>query len=140
LKDEIAGLQRHLNELEKKPGAGNGDIQLSTGQLPAAGMEYVRAARDVRYYETVFELLAKQLEIANLDEAREGGVIQVLYPAMEPDKPSFPSLLLIVALSLMLGFLGAIVWIAARELHLEAARRRLADSADFPEPSYVGRS
>jgi uncharacterized protein involved in exopolysaccharide biosynthesis len=140
LKEEIAGLQSHLTELEKKPGAGNGDIQLSTGQLPSVGLEYIRAARDVRYYETVFELLAKQLEIAKLDEAREGGLIQVLYPAVEPDKPSFPSRGLIVALFLLLGFLGGIFWIAARELYLEPGKRRLADSAAVPVPSGVGHS
>jgi len=28
-------------------------------------------ARDVKYYETIFDILAKQFEIAKLDEARE---------------------------------------------------------------------
>ena len=41
-------------------------------------MEYRRRYRDLKYQETVFELLAKEFEIAKLDEAREGSIIQVV--------------------------------------------------------------
>jgi len=129
LKEGIAGLQSRLAELEKKPGAGNGDVQVSTGQLPEVGLAYLRAYRDVRYYETVYDLLAKQYEMAKLDEAREGGVIQVLYPAVEPDKPSFPSPPLITLLAIMLGLLGSIFWLTARELLREPNAELLASSA-----------
>ena len=86
---QIAGMQTQLAALESKPSAGHGDSQLSTGQLPETGMAYARSLRDVRYYEAVYEVLGKQFEMAKLDEARDGSIIQVLYPAVEPDKKSF---------------------------------------------------
>ena len=40
--------------------------------------DYIARYRDYKYFETLFELFAKQLEVAKLDEAREGAVIQVV--------------------------------------------------------------
>lgn len=54
----------------------------STGRVPEAGVEYVRGLRNVKYYETMFELLAKQYELAKIDEARDSSVIQVLHKAV----------------------------------------------------------
>ena len=53
-------------------------------------MEYVRKLRDLKYNETVFELIAKQFELAKLDEARQGAIIQVADVAVPPDKKSYP--------------------------------------------------
>jgi uncharacterized protein involved in exopolysaccharide biosynthesis len=119
LKQEIAGLQNRLAELQKQPGAGDGDSQLSTKQLPETGMEFLRSVRDVRYYESMYELLAKELELSKLDEAREGGVVQVLYPAVEPEVKSWPPRTIIVLLSLLLGFFGANLRVVTRERSLD---------------------
>jgi uncharacterized protein involved in exopolysaccharide biosynthesis len=58
-------------------------------------------------------LLAKQVELARIDEAREGSLIQVVDPAYPPDKRSFPHRSLIVlaaaAAGLFLGLLAALV-------------------------------
>ena len=35
------------------------------------GLEYLRKLRDVKYYETISELLARQFEMAKVDEARQ---------------------------------------------------------------------
>ena len=35
----------------------------------------------MKYYEAIFDILAKQLELAKLDEAREGAFIQIVDPA-----------------------------------------------------------
>ena len=59
-------------------------------------MEYIRRLRDVKYYETIFDILARQFEVAKVDEAKEGAVIQVVDPAIPPDKRSFPQRALIV--------------------------------------------
>ena len=58
--------------------------------MPQAGLEYVRKLRDVKYYETIFEILARQFEAAKLDEARQGAMIQVVDVAVPPDRRSFP--------------------------------------------------
>ena len=67
-------------------------------------MEYVRKLRDVKYNETIFEILARQFEIAKLDEAKQGALIQVVDPAIVPDKRSFPRRTLIVIGATVLGF------------------------------------
>ena len=67
------------------------------GKLTQAGLEYVRKLRDVKYYETIFDILARQFEIAKLDEAREGAMVQVVDPAVPPDRRSFPKRGLITA-------------------------------------------
>jgi uncharacterized protein involved in exopolysaccharide biosynthesis len=79
------------------------------GRVPEAGLEYVRKLRDVKYYETIFEILARQFELAKLDEAREGAVIQVVDPAITPDRKSFPQKGLITVAATIGGFFIAIV-------------------------------
>jgi uncharacterized protein involved in exopolysaccharide biosynthesis len=90
---------KSLREQLAKLGGGGGDaseIIVSKGEMTEAEMGYVRKLRDVKYYETVFDILARQFELAKLDEAKEGAVIQVVDPGTIPDKRSFPRRSLIV--------------------------------------------
>jgi tyrosine-protein kinase Etk/Wzc len=101
---ELDSLQAQLARL----GGGSdnsGGIIVPKGQMTEAGVEYVRKLRDVKYYETIFDILARQFELAKLDEAKEGALIQVVDPAVPPDKKSFPKRALIVVGSTMLGLL-----------------------------------
>jgi uncharacterized protein involved in exopolysaccharide biosynthesis len=78
-----------------------------TGKVPEAGLEYVRRLRDVKYFETIFDILARQFEMAKLDEAKQGALIQVVDPAVPPDKRSFPKRGLITIVATILGlFIG----------------------------------
>lgn len=93
---------------------GSGDVPGSgiipgRGQMTASGMEYVRRLRDLKYSETIFEILARQFEVAKLDEAREGAVIQVVDPAVPPDKRSFPKRVWIIAGGTLLGLLFGVI-------------------------------
>jgi len=115
LREELAGLRAQSAKLEKQQNSGGGDIQVPTGSVPEAGLQYIRALRDVKYYEAVFELLAKQLEVSRLDEARQGAVIQVVDPAVEPDRKSSPKRGLIVIAAIVFGFIASIVWILLSE-------------------------
>jgi uncharacterized protein involved in exopolysaccharide biosynthesis len=108
---ELAGLEAQLNKLEQQQNAGGGDLQVPTGKIPELGLEYFRRARDVKYCESIFELLAKQYEVAKLDEAKQGTVIQVIDPASEPDKKSSPKRALIILVVGLLAFLGASAWV-----------------------------
>ena len=87
---------------------GSDGLMIPKGKVPEAGLEYVRRVRDVKYYETIFDILARQFEIAKLDEAKEGALIQVVDPALPPDKRSFPKRSLIVLGATALGFLLAV--------------------------------
>ncbi len=62
---------------------------------PAAGAkgadsDYIAKYRDFKYHETLFELFAKQYEMARVDESREGAVIQVVDVAQPPERKSKP--------------------------------------------------
>ena len=82
-----------------------GGLIVSKGKIPEAGLEYMRKMRDVQYYSTIFDILARQFELAKLDEAKEGALIQVVDPAIPPDKKSSPKRALIVIVATLLGLL-----------------------------------
>jgi uncharacterized protein involved in exopolysaccharide biosynthesis len=119
-KQELAALQSQLEHVAGSHNDTGSDINLSKGRVTQSGMEYIRRFRDLRYQETVFELLAKEFEIAKLDEAREGSIIQVVDAAVPPDKKSSPHRLLIVLASTVLAFFVAVFWVWMRK-RLDAA-------------------
>jgi len=54
------------------------------------GPDYVSKYREFKYQETLFDLFAKQYELARVDESREGALIQVVDQAAVPEKKSKP--------------------------------------------------
>lgn len=102
---EVQGLRAQLAKLGGSDDTTSG-LLVPKGKVPEAGLEYIRKFRDVKYYETIFEILARQFELAKLDEAKQGAVIQVVDAAVPPDKRSFPKRTLIV---LGATFIGLIV-------------------------------
>lgn len=109
---ELQGMRAQLAKLggsEDNPNA----LIMPRGRLTEAGLDYVRKLRDVKYYETMFDILARQFEIAKLDEAKEGSLIQVVDPAVLPDRRSFPKRGIIVAVATLAGFfIGILVALA----------------------------
>jgi tyrosine-protein kinase Etk/Wzc len=119
-KQELAALQSQLEHVAESHSDSGSDINLSKGRVTQSGMEYLRRFRDLKYQETVFELLAKEFEIAKLDEAREGSIIQVVDAAVPPDKKSSPHRTLIVIVGTVLAFFVAVLWVWLRK-RLDAA-------------------
>jgi capsule polysaccharide export protein KpsE/RkpR len=119
--EQLSGLREQLTLLEKHSGGtgdGLGNVQVPTGNVPEAGLQYIRKLRDVKYAETMFELLAKQYEAARLDEAKTAAVIQVVDPAIPPDRKSSPQRSLIVAAATLFGFFSSCVYgLLAEALH-----------------------
>ena len=103
----------------------SGGFIVPKGQVPQAGLEYIRKLRDVKYNETIFDILARQFEAAKIDEAKQGALIQVLDPAVPPDRKSFPKRGLIVLVVTLAGFILGVF--AAL---LDAAFRRLKDNPE----------
>jgi tyrosine-protein kinase Etk/Wzc len=101
---ELAGLRAQLAKLGGSEDNNGGEFLVPKGRIPETGMEYVRKLRDVKYYETIFDILARQFEVAKLDEAKEGSLIQVVDPAVVPDRRSFPKRGLIVLGATAFGF------------------------------------
>jgi uncharacterized protein involved in exopolysaccharide biosynthesis len=107
---ELAGLRAELSKIERTNPTELSGVIPAAGRLPEKGLEYLRKMRDVQYYQTLFELLAKQYELAKAQEAGEAGPIQVLDRAAPPDKKSKPYRLLIVLLAgLLAGFIALFV-------------------------------
>jgi len=107
---ELDSLRAQLAKLGGFEDSASGGLIVPKGQVPEAGLEYVRKLRDVKYNETIFDVLARQFEIAKLDEAKEGALIQVVDPAIPPDKRSFPERGLIVIGATAVGFfIGVLV-------------------------------
>lgn len=102
---ELAGLRTQLAKLGGSEESSDASLMVPKGKVPEAGLEYVRKLRDVKYYETIFDILARQFEIAKLDEAKQGAVIQVVDSAVPPDRRSFPKRALIVIGATVAGFL-----------------------------------
>ena len=126
---ELEGLR---TQLAKLGGSANIDagLMMPKGQVPAAGLEYVRKLRDVKYNETIFDILARQFEIAKLDEAKQGAVVQVVDAAIAPDKRSFPKRTLIVIGATGVGlFFG--VFLALVQAALERIMRDAEAASKF---------
>jgi len=113
LQSEIGNLQGQLARLESGSGKGAGTA-IPTSKVPAVALDYVRKEREVKYHETLFEMLARQYESARLDEAHEAPLLQVLDPASYPDIKSGPPRMLIALFGLLLGLLTGCTWVVVR--------------------------
>lgn len=129
LRAELASLRARLRQLESSQTAGDtaGPL-LPAGKVPGAGLEYLRALRQLRYHESLFEALARQHEAARIDEARQAAVVQVVDYAIAPELPSGPRRKLLVVLMAFAALVLASAFVLLREKLSEggpAARWRL---------------
>jgi uncharacterized protein involved in exopolysaccharide biosynthesis len=111
---QLAGLR---SQAEKMGAASEGasNALIPKGGMQEAGVQYIRKLRDVKYFETIFDLLARQYEIAKVDEARQGATVQVVDRAIVPDRRSSPKRTLIVLGAAVLGLFFGVVWAFVRE-------------------------
>lgn len=107
-------LEAIKHELAKLEGTTSTPQPRSIAQRNIA-IENSRLLRDVKYHETLFELLAKQYELAKLDEAKSGAVIQVLDPAIPPDRKSRPKRLTYMMIGGAFGLIAVVLYIWIRE-------------------------
>lgn len=90
---ELGALQAQLSKAESANNA-------------AASDDYIVKYRDFKYQESLFEMFAKQFELAKLDEARDGALIQVVDVAQPPERKSKPKKAMIAVLTTVAtGFL-----------------------------------
>jgi tyrosine-protein kinase Etk/Wzc len=125
----IAALNAQLSKAEK--GAADGqtsDFFLAAGKVPAAGLQYLRTTRDLRYHEALFEALSKQYEMARIDEAKAPPLLQVVDRAVPLDRKTWPPRTLIVLLSGLLAAILFISWALANEAWARA--RTAPDTAE----------
>ena len=115
----LAGLRQQLAKVET--GA------VITSKVPETGLEYIRKLRDLKYAETIYEMLAKQYEMAKIDEAKESSVIQVLDKAVVPEQKSKPKRSTTVLIAGVVAGVLAMLW----AFLAEALQRANKDSANL---------
>ena len=127
---ELAELQsqfKRLSQTEHSAGAPEGgSLEVPTGRVAAAGIEYLQAARELKYHESLYDFLSRQLEAARIDESKNAVLVQVVDRAVEPERKSGPRRLLIVAVTALLAFLLICFGILVRE----ALRRKQQDPGE----------
>jgi uncharacterized protein involved in exopolysaccharide biosynthesis len=119
VEEEIRALRAELQKVETSEGHGSDPI-MASGRVPEMGMEYLRKLRQLKYNETLFELLSKQFELAKLDEARDAVVIQVIDQAVPPERKAGPRRALIVVLSAFIALFlsaGVLAVVEVRKTH-----------------------
>lgn len=119
---QVESLRAELAKVQSGQG-GTSLADISTRGMPAAGLEYFRKYRDLRYQESLWETLTKQYEIARIDEAKDASLIQPLDKARPPEFRSSPKRAIIVIVMTILAFIVAIVWV----LFVEALARAKED-------------
>lgn len=118
---ELASLRAQLTQAEQNE--------------PAKGTqraEYLNRFRDFKYYETLFDLMAKQYELARLDEAREGPLVQQVDVASPPEfrsKPARRKIVLIVGMAAgLIAVVLVLVLAALRKARADPERMRLFEA------------
>jgi tyrosine-protein kinase Etk/Wzc len=114
LQSQIAALRGQLADFEKghpQSVSMEGNVLTPTSEVPAASLEYLRRMRDVRYQETLFEFMTRQYEMAKVDEAKQGQMIQVVDPALVPERRSWPPRTLLTVLAFILAAMAASFWV-----------------------------
>ncbi|MEI8170761.1 MAG: Wzz/FepE/Etk N-terminal domain-containing protein [Rhodoferax sp.] len=91
----------------------------STG---SSDSDYIAKFRDFKYHETLFELFAKQYEMARVDESREGALIQVVDTALPPERKAKPKKALIAMMSTLATGFALLLFIFIRQALRGAAQ------------------
>lgn len=110
--NELGALRAQLSRLEREEPAGSGQGQ----------SDYINKYRDYKYHETLFDLFAKQYELARVDESREGAVIQVLDVAQPPERKSKPKKALIAVIATLATGFALLLFVFLRQAWANAQR------------------
>lgn len=109
---ELGAMRAQLSRLEKEDPAQSGSGQ----------NDYINKYRDYKYHETLFELFAKQYELARVDESREGAVIQVLDAAQAPERKAKPKKALIAVIATLATGFALLLFVFLRQAWANAQR------------------
>ena len=109
---ELASLKSQLTKAEKEEPASQG------------ASDYVARYREFKYQETMFELFAKQFELAKVDESREGAVIQVLDIAEPPERKAKPKKAMIAIIAALASGFALLLFVFIRSALKSASQNQ----------------
>lgn len=101
--------------------------QLESANRGSGSADYVSRYRDYKYQETLFELYARQFELARVDESREGSLIQVVDFATPPERRTWPRR---AATAIVTTLISGVLLVAYLALGGPVGRQRRAQRAD----------
>jgi tyrosine-protein kinase Etk/Wzc len=110
VQEELRSLKAELSQLENGRSGG-----VAPNKKSPEGLENIKVLREVKYHQMLYELLAKQYEMARLDEAGDSAVIQVLDAATVPEQRIKPKRTLIVLLTGAVALFLAVLLAFAKE-------------------------
>ena len=114
-KQAVTALASLRAQLDKQSEGARSSTSRADGSSGGARDDYITRYREFKYQETLFELFARQFEMAKLDESREGATIQVIDTATAPEFKSKPKKAMIaVVATLATGFL-LLLWVFVRQ-------------------------
>jgi uncharacterized protein involved in exopolysaccharide biosynthesis len=85
VEETIKVLKSELAKLGANTNIGK-NLIIPTGTIPSLGLEYQRKFRELKFNETLNEILVKQYELAKIDESKDAFLIQVIDKAVPPEK------------------------------------------------------
>ena len=122
---KLASMRGYLSEsapdfkqAQTELGAMRAQVARAEEQQPSGsvgGSDYITKYRDFKYQETLFELFAKQYEIARVDESREGALIQVVDAALPPERKSKPKKATIAAVATLASGFALLLFVFVRQ-------------------------
>ncbi|HEX4580662.1 MAG TPA: GNVR domain-containing protein [Acidobacteriaceae bacterium] len=118
LRTELTGLREQLQQMQK----GTNGAMLSQREFPAAGLEYIRQERNVQYHQTLYDLLARQLEAARIDEAKATPTVQMVDPPKVPKVRSWPKPFLFILIGVVVGTMFGFIRVTVIYLYDYAER------------------
>ena len=139
LRAEITAAEVRTQVLRGSLADSSPEVQRQLGQLSAlraqlarleqatdtnAGPDYLSKFREYKYRETLFEMFARQYELARVDESREGALIQVVDVATPPEYKSKPKRGFIAVAATLLSLLVIGSLLIGRHFWRQAAQRR----------------
>lgn len=113
LQAELRGLQMQMQKL-RSASPGPGSPFIPTAEVPERSLEHLRRIRELKYHETLYEILAKQYEAARIDEAKEAPALQVVDYAIAPDQKSWPPRALYTLTGTLASFAASILYCIVR--------------------------
>ncbi len=113
IQKELDALKQKLNQLYR--GELKQKIFPAFDKVQDLEIQYLQLQRKVLYYSKVIEFLGPQYEQARIEEARKIPTIQILDPAVRPERKAKPKRSIFVILMTFTGFLGSIVYLVVRD-------------------------
>ncbi|MGD0681302.1 MAG: Wzz/FepE/Etk N-terminal domain-containing protein [Terracidiphilus sp.] len=128
-RQELSSLEAQLAAMDVAHDRRSGDLVAPKGTVSQAGLEYMRALREVKYRETVVNLLMRLQEMARVDEARQGAQAQVVDVAAVPDRPTSQFRIWIVLGAMLVSLpLALVLALATEAVEILRTLRRHAGS------------